>query len=77
MKESLSSKQNIKRHHQNPNTLALLKTERLNLSETGSWSVFEPMEIPLKLRAEKDDRTEFISCKQGLNLRSTEVKATY
>ena len=35
------------------------------------------MEIPIKLKAGKDDRIEFISCKQGLNLRSTEVETPY
>ena len=35
------------------------------------------MEIPIKLKAGKEDRIEFISCKQGLNLRSIEVEASY
>jgi hypothetical protein len=50
------------------------ETERLNLPGTGSWSVFETMEIPIKLKAGKDNRIEFISCKQGVNLRSIEIK---
>ena len=50
------------------------ETERLTLPGTGSWSVFETMEIPIKLKAGKDNRIEFISCKQGVNLRSIEIK---
>jgi hypothetical protein len=43
-------------------------------SDFSEESHLEPMEIPIKLKAGKDNRIELISCKQGVNLRSIEIK---
>ena len=50
------------------------EAETLNLPGTGSWSEFEPMEITIELKAGKDNHIDFKSRKQGVNLRSIEIK---
>lgn len=50
------------------------ETETLNLAGTGSWSEFEPMEMTVELKAGKTNRIEFKGRKQGVNLRSIEIK---
>jgi len=52
------------------------ETETLTLPGTGSWTEFEPMEMTIKLKAGKENRIEFKSRNQGVNLRSIEIKPT-